>query len=274
MTSLYRAHRLIDTLAHWPPLQRQLQRRYEHHFCRARGKAHLFRGVFDSFAAAQDSAPPAAALGYNNADAAALYLERSEQIYPGDYPVLFWLSKLLAGSPQQLLDLGGHIGVSYYAYRRYLDYPAKLRWNVHDVAAVMERGRILARDMDGSGQLQFCARIDELDAIDLLLALGSLQYLPDTLAQRLARLPALPPHLLLAAVPIHARQSYFTLQNMGSAFCPYRITAMEEFVASFEAMGYQLIDRWESPEKSCLIPFHPQHSLERYHGFYFRRQAL
>jgi hypothetical protein len=34
-----------------------------------------------------------------------------------------------------------------------------------------------------------------------------------------------------------------------------------------------MVDSWENPDKKCEIPFHPEHSLERYHGFYFRRAA-
>ena len=36
-------------------------------------------------------------------------------------------------------------------------------------------------------------------------------------------------------------------------------------------LGYALVDTWENPDKSCRIPFHPDRSLNRYHGFYFRR---
>ena len=107
--------------------------------------------------------------------------------------------------------------------------------------------------------------------MDVLVAQGSLQYLPDTLADRLGRVKAPPPHLVLNLTPLHERDSYFTLQSVGTAFCPYRITRISEFLQSLELLQYRLIDSWENPEKKCEIPFYPNRSLDRYFGFYFKR---
>ena len=51
------------------------------------------------------------------------------------------------------------------------------------------------------------------------------------------------------------------------------MTAVAEFKAGLERLGYGLVDSWENPEKKCPIPFHAGHSLNRYLGFYFRRSA-
>jgi putative methyltransferase (TIGR04325 family) len=263
-------HHFVDRVAGWPVVDGVLRRRYDRVF-EANREANLFRGVFGTFDEAARSAPPTRPLGYDNPDSAAMYLDRTRRIYPTDYPVLFWLQKLLAGGCERIFDLGGHIGVSYYAYRRYLDYPARLRWCVHDVPAVMAQGRKFAAEKDRDNRLSFCDRFEEADGFDVLMAQGSLQYLPDTLAERLARLPAPPRHLLLNLAPLHERHSYFTLQSVGTAFCPYRITAAGEFLRSFEELGYALVDTWENPDKNCRIPFHPDRSLDRYHGFHFRR---
>jgi putative methyltransferase (TIGR04325 family) len=107
----------------------------------------------------------------------------------------------------------------------------------------------------------------------LLMAQGSLQYLPDTLPDRLKKLAAPPRHIILNLTPLHDRLSYFTLQSIGAAFCPYRITAILDFTKSFEALGYKMVDHWNNPDKSCPIPFYPEHSLEGYHGFYFCREG-
>ncbi len=74
-------------------------------------------------------------------------------------------------------------------------------------------------------------------------------------------------------MPLHERHSYFTLQSVGTAFCPYRITATAEFLKGYDDLGYALVDTWENPDKKCEIPFHADRSLERYHGFYFRRKG-
>lgn len=265
---LFRLHRLLERLPEFGPLRRVLEQRYEQEFTQNRS-ANLFRGIFSLFEAAQVSAPARRCIGYDNSSAASLYLDRTTRAFPSDYPVMFWLNKLMDLDRCHILDLGGHIGVSYYAYRNYLDYPEGLRWTVHDVPAVMAQGRKIAKESDKDGKLDFCDRVEDCSSPDILLSIGTLQYLPDTLPERLRTLERLPRHLLLSLLPIHMSESYFTLQSIGPAYCPYRIFARHDFVKSIEALGYSLIDWWESPEKNCVIPFHPKRSLDRYFGFLF-----
>jgi putative methyltransferase (TIGR04325 family) len=271
-TTMWRAHQALDRIADWAPIAGLLRRRYDRRFENNRG-ANLFRGVFTGFDDARRSAPSSRPVGYDNPASAQLYAERMRKAYATDYPVLFWLQKLLAAGHQRIFDLGGHVGVTYYAYRRYLELPAGLGWQVHDVPAVVDHGRRMAAEHDPEGRLSFCDGFDEADGAPVLVALGSLQYLPDTLPDLLARLAAPPSHLLLNLVPLHEQHDYYTLQSIGTAFCPYRISARGAFVASFEALGYELVDQWENPEKRCDIPFHPDRSLDRYHGLYLRRRA-
>ena len=49
------------------------------------------------------------------------------------------------------------------------------------------------------------------------------------------------------------------------------MSASGESLRAWEALGYSLVDQWENPEKRCAIPFHAEHSLDRYYGFHFRR---
>lgn len=261
---------MMEAIARMPGVSRWLQGRYERRFTDNRDE-NLFRGVYPTFEAAMASAPATRPHGYDNPGSAAMYMDRTRRTYPTDYPVMFWLQKLFAQGATELFDLGGHVGVSYYAYRKHMDYPARLRWRVHDVPAVMAQGRTLAAQRDPDGRLGFCEAFAEAEGADVLTAQGSLQYLPETLPQMLARLARPPRHLLVNLMPLHERHSYFTLQSIGTAFCPYRVTASGEFLKSFDAIGYQLVDSWENPDKKCLIPFHPEHSLDRYHGFHFRR---
>jgi putative methyltransferase (TIGR04325 family) len=270
--TLGRAHRFLDGVAGWPVLGVYLRKKYERMFA-ANLDANLFRGVFATFEEAERSAPRTRPLGYDHPGPAAMYLERTRKVYPTDYPVLFWLQKLFREGQTRVFDLGGHTGVSYYSYRRYLDYPATLRWQVHDVPAVVQQGRHLAAEMDRGGHLSFADRFDEAEGADILFALGSLQYLPETLAERVGNLKNPPRHLMLNLIPLHERLSYFTLQSIGTAFCPYRITALSEFQSAYERLGYEVVDSWENPEKRCEIPFHPEHSLNRYCGLYMRRRV-
>lgn len=278
MHLLERAHALLDKAAELPPLRALRRRRAEAAFAH-NTDANLFRGIYPSFEAAQASAPRTRPLGYDNADAAGMYLERIKRIYPSDYPVIFWLQKLFAQGCSTVFDLGGHIGIGYYGYQRYLDYPTKLRWTVSDVPAVMARGMEIARERDPAARLSFNGDFAGAGGVDVLLALGVLQYLPDTLAQRLAALAQggaqLPRHIILNLTPLHVLdnggQDYFTLQSIGTAFCPYRIAAYAPFLEGLTRLGYQIVDRWQNPDKHCHIAFEPEHSLDVYHGFYLRR---
>jgi putative methyltransferase (TIGR04325 family) len=269
MGLLKQVHLTVDRIAAWPVLLGLRKRGYDQVFS-ANRDSNLFRGVFESFEAAQLSAPPTRPLGYDNADAASMYIDRTRQIYSTDYPVLFWLTRLLGEGYTRFFDLGGHIGVSYYAYQRCLKYPASLSWAVHDVPAVMEQGRKFAATKDRQGHLTFCDNFEDAAHAEVFMAQGSVQYLPELLADRLKRLPKLPPNLIFNLTPLHEKYSYFTLQSIGTAFCPYRVTAMLEFLESIEALGYKMIDHWQNPEKKCEIPFFSAHSLDHYHGFYFR----
>ncbi len=269
MISLARAHRVLDRIADLPVLRDVARRRYDRVFENNKDR-NLFRGVFATSAEAECSAPATRPMGYDNSDAAAMYIERTRKIYPTDYPVMFWLQKLFADGSTNCFDLGGHIGVSYYAYRKYLNYPKTLRWAVHDVPAVMEQGRRWALEHDAERSLAFSDTFEAASGVDVLMAQGSLQYLPDTLAERLQKLAALPRYVILNLTHLHETLSYFTLQSIGTAFCPYRITALFDFIENMQALGYSMIDHWINPDKRCMIQFYPEHSLEGYHGFYFR----
>jgi len=271
MNSFWRAHRALDQLAAHRAIEPILRRRYDRRFENNPG-SNLFRGVFDTFDAAARSAPANRPLGYDNEPSAGLYGDRARRIHATDYPILFWLQQLFAQGRTRVLDLGGHIGVSFYAYRKVLAYPPGLHWAVHDVPAVMAHGREIALRDDPGRALSFSDSFADAADAHVLLAMGSLQYLPDTLAERLAALPALPAHLLINLTPLHDTQAYFTLQSIGTAYCPYRIGGVPAFLQEIGALGYDLLDQWDNPDKKCEIPFHPGHSLERYYGFHFRRK--
>lgn len=271
MVLMRRAHRLVDRLAELPGMQAWLAARYERRFA-ANTQENLFRGVFDSFDQAAASAPATRPIGYDHPEPAAMYRQRMKELYATDYPVLFWLSQSFQAGARSLFELGGHVGVSYYSYQKVLPFPAELQWTVHDVRTVMERGRALANHADSLGKLDFAPDFAQASGADIFLAMGVLQYLPQTLAERLRSLPSLPPILLLNLTPLHPDASYFTLQSIGTAFCPYRIDQEGEFVKSLQQLGYRLRDAWINPDKSCPIPFRTDRSLNYYRGYCFQRE--
>jgi putative methyltransferase (TIGR04325 family) len=263
-------NRLVARLKSWPPLLAWRRRRFERRFVNLR-QGHMFRGLFASFEAAQASAPPGRATSYDNPDAAAMYLDRLAVVYPSDYPVLFWLQRLLPQGVNRLFEIGGHIGVGYYAYQRFVDYPASLRWTVMDLPAVVEQGRRHAQANDARRQLAFTTDVADASGADLLFASGSLQYVPQTLDDILLKLNAKPRWLLLSMLPIHPTEQYYTLQNIVKAYCAYRIDSHERFVSALAAQGYVLRDEWQNAEKTCHIAYEPEHSLDHYKGYLFER---
>ena len=259
---------LLGALPQLPGAHALLRRRYERRFRTARGAGAL-AGVYGSFAEAAAAGPAGAARGYDHAAAGGLYRDLLDAVRPKDYPALFWLRTALPGA-REVFDLGGHVGVSFYAFQRYLDYPAGLRWTVCDMPAVAAEGEALARTRDASG-LAFTSDSAQADGADVLLASGSLQYIPEPLDALLARLARAPRHVVVNQLPVHPGRGFVTLQNIGVAFCPYRVAAADALPAALAGLGYELVDRWEDPSRRTAVPYHAETTPIEYTGYYFRR---
>ena len=265
-------HRTIDSIAELPGVRQIRVRRYEAHFA-AHSGYNIYRGVYSSYEQALSSAPISKPTGYDNADSATIYLDRAERLAPSDYPVLFWLQKLWLAGCASVFDLGGNVGVSYRAYRRLATFPASLRWVVHDVPTIVTLGRQWVSEHDPHGHLSFADDPAEASGMDVLLANGALQFLPYELDQLLKTLNERPRHLLLNRLPLHARESFYTLQSTGFAFCPYRVSSEARFVGSLAALDYTVIDRWQVTELCCRIPFAPEYTVDSYQGFFLSLQG-
>lgn len=230
-----------------------------------------YYGVYASHAEALAKAPRALPTGYDLPSAGSFYRDRLDSIVMGDYPVVFWLSQLFMSGQRTLFDLGGHIGISYYGFQSYLNYPADLQWRVCDLPEVVSAGRAWARQYDTARRLRFTESRGDAEGCAILLASGVLQYLDFTLPEMLRSLRQPPRHVLINVTPLHPSRSFFTLQQIGSfSSCPYRVMALPEFLADMEALGYRAIDRWESFERYMRIPFESAHSIDRYYGFHFQ----
>ncbi len=253
-----------------PPLLTLRRHRFERYFASAVG-ANLFRGVFHSFAEATRSAPATKPIGYDHPDAAAMYRDRVVRVYPGDYPVLFWLSRFGA-EVTSVLDFGGHVGPSFYAYRKYLAFPPHWRWTVCDVAAVVRAGEALARER-GERQLSFTTDLKDGSGADVFLANGSLQYLEPPLEQLLAAMTVPPRRLIVNLLPLCEGEGFVTLQNISASFCPYKIQNRQAFINGVRSAGYELVDEWQNAEKSCRIHFNEDRSLHFYTGMLFERRV-
>lgn len=264
-----RVHRLIDRLGSLPGIQDLRRAAFARHF--RRGMGHAFCGRFDTFAEAAANVPTGLPPSYDNPAAAGMYVD-AIQVDHHDYPSLFWLQHALLAGHRRIVDLGGSTGIKFYAFRPLLDLPAEALWRVIDVPAVAPLGRELAVRRGAGPALEFSSELADADGCDVLFASGSLQYLPQSLGEMLAGWQRPPARIVVNTTPIHPSRSFFTLNSIGTACCPYRVTAHDEFVEQVVRRGYRLRAEWRNLGKRLDLPYEPGLSLQHYSGFCFDRE--
>ncbi len=249
-----------------PGLRNYRKAKYRRRFERE-GTHNLFYGVYSSFADALSDVPENRELGYDNPGSALLYEDHLARIWPEHYPVLFWLSRSW-GAHQRVLDFGGHRGALFYATRRWLG--AGPEWYVFDVPAVVEEGRRWAHD-HGVERLTFESDLSRIPAPDLVVAAGSLQYVEESPLEWLERIPGEPRYLLVSTTPFHPDREFVTLNNMGTAYCPYKVRHFRRFFEGLHDLGYATVEQWHHPGKACNVPFHIPPGEVTYRGALFER---
>lgn len=226
---------------------------YKRKFIENPESEHLFMGSYESFEAAQANVPPGKAIGYDNAEEAKKIY--SHQLYFYDYPGLFWLGRALEEGMRSVFDLGGHVGIKYYAFRRVIPYPANLHWTVCDVPGVVQTGRELAIQREVTSQLDFTTDFHDASGYDVLYAAGSLQYLPLQISEMLAQLPVKPKRIVINTAATHPDRTLYTLNSIGFAVCPYRIQHHDALQNELVEAGYKRRDAWRNEGKPIEIPF-------------------
>jgi len=252
-----------------PGLGQVLEADYARSF--ARRPPNKFRGVYRTFAEAEAAIPPGHPVGYDHEALAGLYRHRMDKACESDYAVLYWMREILRARPNAFVfDVGGHVGVSFHGWQRYLDYQPGLRWLVEDVPAIVKVGAELARER-GSVGVEFTSDLGAGRGCDVLLAAGSLQYVDASVPAVLAEVGSTPPHLILNKMPVHDGEAFVTVQSTGRAFHAYRIYNRAELIDGITALGYRLVDDWKNREQHCEIPFTRGRDIAAYSGFYFTR---
>lgn len=261
----------------WPGIAQLRRRLYETRF-RA-GRYHCgYSGRYACFDAAE-RALPSGLSGFDHTAMADIdhYTTAAGGFEPmpvTEYPVLFWLRCALDEGARRLLDLGGYVGHAFRQYDDYLAFPDAFRWVVFDLPHITRAGQALAARQP-TQRLHFTNTVDDGCGMDILLAAGSLQYLPENyLCERLSAWRKRPRHLIIQRTPLHGRQSFVTIQSVITrtgqvSFCPYSVPARHRFIDGLLALGYELVDSWEKP-RSLEVPFHPECRVETYSGLYFR----
>jgi putative methyltransferase (TIGR04325 family) len=245
---------------------RVLRAAYDSYFEAAAGHERMFRGLYRDFASAAAAAPTGKQIGYDGDATARRHAHERHFVFSSDYPVMFWLDRLLPEA-KLVFDLGGDVGNRYLAFRKYLTYPDNLTWLVNEIPAAVEVGRTIAREEKAS-HLQFTTKHTRLAEADILLASGVLQVLEDWNGF-LRRASSLPRHVLINRTPVGDQPHMVTLCAIGVSFNPYHIFNRRSLVGAFVDLGYRLVDEWLTPGFDCRIPDHPSHSLEAFRGYYF-----
>ena len=258
-------HRRIDGLADTVPLRALVQRQARKAFLANRDQ-NLFYGIYSRWEDADSAARAYGVAGYDNPASANLYDHRI-RMDPHDYPSLYWLTRSLQEGMKGVFDVGGAIGIKFLAFREPLQAYPELLWRVQDVPAMVAHGRELAIQRGDTGRLQFTESFEEGQGLDVLFASGVLQYLPKTLGELLETYHRLPRRIVINTAAIHPTREFFTVNSLGTAFCPYRIQTQAGLVRGLAALGYRVRDTWINPDKLLTIPHRHDYSLRYYSGY-------
>lgn len=255
----------VDSVSRWPILRGITDRQALASFIANRDQ-NMFYGVYERWEDAEKAAIAYGKSGYDNQESADLY-KFMMRITPHDYPALYWLSRSLAEGMSSVFDVGGAIGIKFYAFKEHLSAWPNLRWRVQDVTAVAQRGREIAAERGVTPQLEFTDRFAEGDGADVLFASGVVQYLPQRLGEMLAGYRQLPRRIVVNTAAIHAQHEFYTVNSIGTAFCPYRIQTQAGFIGSLSRLGYRVKESWVNVGKPMTIPFRPDYSISDYSGY-------
>jgi putative methyltransferase (TIGR04325 family) len=256
------------------PLFRPLIARVQHERFLSPSGLATYDGVFSDFKSARARMPREDSPGFEATPSISEYIEiKSKKAYAYDYPVIWWLQRALESGASTIMDIGGSVGVHYHAYEHYMAMPGNLTWLVVELAPIVAIGRELAAKR-GSVALSFT---DDLKhavtrvASDIWISIGALQYVEHARPARLLKACRVrPKHILFNKLPLYDGEDFVTLQNIGEgAYAPVYVYNATRFIQDIESFGYTLLDRWEVPERSMLIPGHPERSFPSFSGLYF-----
>ncbi len=232
------------------------------------------KGVYASMDEARQAAEDVADTEYdvcNERRSVEEDIKRTPQIGYEDYPVLFWIQDMVR-SGLRVTDLGGSTGETFYAFSQVLDFPKDMLWTVVELPAAAEKGRLVASRRDES-RLEFKTDLSAAGDQDLLLTIGALQYMPQTLSEMTAELEKPPRDVIIHKVPTTDGSSFWTVQNLGVARVPYFVQNRTELVNSMRSLGYVMVDSCNTL-RSIRLPYHPDNDVKHYSGFHFRNETL
>jgi putative methyltransferase (TIGR04325 family) len=257
------------------PIIRQLYRYAALYRFRSRGYS-LFWGIYETFEEAILAAPKTKKVGYNCPELALEYQQMlvennwensGRTVAAHDYPLLFWLNSIFErGEGKTIFDFGGNVGIHFYSYSKYLNYPPDLKWTICEVPEIVNIGQKIAKER-GVNNLDFTCEFKDVENNNVLIGSGSIQYVDDL--SSIMPVQGKPQHLLINRLPLYEGDRFVTLQNGGKVFYPQYVFNKTGFISGLEKIGYELVDIWKNQGDSCIIPMHQDRSIN-YYGLYFQ----
>lgn len=187
-----------------------------------------------------------------------------------DYPILFWLGRLLPNHPV-VIDAGGHMGTKYIAFSGVLDLSA-VRWTVFDLPGIVCAAR--QRQADGTlpAAIAFEDKLEAAPPGDILLGSGLLQYLSMPFTDFVETMRQRPKFILLNKVALRDGLGVFTIERIGRNRVLYQIRNRTGWEAEIANMGYEILDTWPIPELGHVIPTHPWLGRSESRGYALQRR--
>lgn len=229
------------------------------------------RGVFHTFAEAVAAAPRGKPIGYNNVDAARMYVEHLNiDLADYDFPALYYLGNILSrlDGSCSLLDFGGNIGVHFLKFKTRLDLD-RVKWIICDLPEITRSGEAVCQRYSN---VRFINDISDCGPVDIVLAIGSVQYIEDFVGF-LHSSGVNPRYILIGQVLLHDGERFVTLQNGGHVYYPQFVFERVRFISAFNRAGYTLLDSWHDSSNGCSIPFHPEFTITS-RGLFFAKHDL
>jgi putative methyltransferase (TIGR04325 family) len=263
---------IIAILKNAPIIKGARARRHHRHFLSESGFGSYY-GLYESFQQACASLPESE--GYDQEHLAEEFIPRMDSLFAYDYPVLFWLDRAFSSNARSVFDIGGAVGVHFYAYQKLLTYPDGTTWQVCETPAMARVGRGIAESR-GDKRLTFADVLSTREVnFDVWLSAGALQYIENGYpGELLGPCKARPAHVIFSKLPVIEGEGFVTSQNIGTnSYSPFHVFGRARFMDEMESLGYRLIDTWPVPERSLYLPGHPEKRLKSFSGMYFQLMA-
>ncbi|MBM3647687.1 MAG: methyltransferase, TIGR04325 family [Alphaproteobacteria bacterium] len=222
-----------------------------------------FRGAFRSHDEALRHVRQGELKGYDDDGVSEVSKTLMQEVPLWDYPILYWL-KRLSPDIERIIDAGGHIGVKYRAFARYVALD-RIDWIVYDLPAQVRAGRAELRPQDST--LSFVERIEDAPPADVLLASGLLPYLDEPFSRLVDRMHQRPRYIPLNKVTTRNGPTVVTLENFRLAEVPYHVRDAREIPDALAALGYDIVDSWTIDSLTHRIDTHPELGLVTYRGY-------